>query len=87
MNRVDQADPAATQKWEKYFRSTGLSVLKTDSKSGGGTEKFSAAVRDLLKKKLEEYRAKGQTGRQIRVMIVGIPNVGKSSFINKIAKA
>lgn len=86
MNRTDQADPVSTQKWENYFKSTGMSVLKTDSKSGGGTEKFPAAVRQLLKKKLDEFKAKGQTGRQIRVMIVGIPNVGKSSFINKIAK-
>ncbi len=86
MNRVDQADPETTKKWSAYFRSQGHSVLETDCKSGKGTNAFPQAVRTLLKDKLEAYAQKGQTGRQLRIMIVGIPNVGKSSFINKIAK-
>jgi len=84
LNRVDQADPAATKLWTAYFRSKGYAVLETDAKSGGGTTKFAAAVRTLLAEKLKAYAEKGQN-RVIRVMILGIPNVGKSTFINKIA--
>ena len=86
MNRVDQADPAATKAWVRYFREHGPQVLETDCKSGKGTAEFSAAVRRLLEEKLEHYAEKGQTGRKLRVMVVGIPNVGKSTFINRIAK-
>lgn len=86
LNRVDQADPAITKKWVSYFKSRGLAVLETDAKSGKGTAGFSTAVRTLLKDKLAAYEAKGQVGRIVRVMIAGIPNVGKSSLINRIAK-
>ncbi len=85
LNRADQADPAATKAWTSYFRSRGINVLETDSKSGKGVKAFPAAVRNLLKEKLQAYEAKGQAGRVIRVMVVGIPNVGKSSFINRLA--
>ena len=84
LNRVDQADPDATARWAAYFRGKGYAVLETDAKSGGGTAKFAAAIRTLLADKLKAYAEKGQN-RVIRVMIVGIPNVGKSTFINKIA--
>ena len=86
LNRVDQADPAVTKKWTAYFKDQGIFVLETDSKSGKGISGFSSAVRGLLKDKIAEYDAKGQIGRKIRIMIVGIPNVGKSTFINKVAK-
>lgn len=86
MNKVDQADPAATKRWAAWFKAQGRGVIETDCRSGKGTNAFSGAVRSLLKDKLEAYAAKGQTGRQLRIMIVGIPNVGKSTFINKIAK-
>ena len=85
LNRTDQADPAATKAWAAYFRSRGLAVLETDSKSGKGVKGFPAAVKSLLKDKLRAYQAKGQSGRTIRVMVAGIPNVGKSSFINRLA--
>lgn len=85
LNRVDQADPAVTKIWSEYFKGKGIHVLETDSRSGKGASAFSGAVRSLLHERIEAYKAKGQTGRQIRVMIVGIPNVGKSTFINKIA--
>ena len=86
LNRADQADPAQTRRWSQYFRDKGWAVLEANAKGGVGTEKFAAAVRELLKEKLEAYAAKGQVGRVVRVMVLGIPNVGKSTFINKVAK-
>ncbi len=85
LNRVDQADPQATKRWADYFRSLGYAVLESDAKGGEGTAKFAGAVRELLADKLRAYAQKGQVGRVVRVMILGIPNVGKSTFINKIA--
>ena len=86
LNRADQADPAQTRRWSQYFRAKGWAVLEANAKGGVGTEKFAAAVRELLKEKLAAYAAKGQVGRVVRVMVLGIPNVGKSTFINKVAK-
>jgi len=85
LNRADQADRELTKAWAAHFREKGWTVLETDSKSGAGTAGFSAAVRALLADKLRAYAAKGQTGRVVRVMVLGIPNVGKSTFINKAA--
>lgn len=85
LNRVDLADPAITAKWRAHFKAQGLDVLETDSKSGKGVQNFPAAVRNLLKDKLAAYAAKGQATRPLRVMVLGIPNVGKSTFINKVA--
>lgn len=85
LNRTDLADPQITARWKKYFESQGLAILETDAKSGRGVNGFAPAVRRLLSGKLKEYEAKGQVGRPLRVMILGIPNVGKSTFINKVA--
>lgn len=85
LNRADLADPDMTARWKKYFASRGLAVMETDSKSGRGTAAFSQAVRAVLKEKIAAYEAKGQGTRPLRVMVVGIPNVGKSTFINKVA--
>ena len=85
LNRADQADPALTDRWAENFKAQGLYVIKTDAKSGKGTNAFRNAVRGLLKDKIEYYRERGQTGRLLRIMILGIPNVGKSSFINRVA--
>ncbi len=85
LNRVDQADPEGTRAWAAYFRARGYAVLESDAKGGAGTGKFAAAVRELLADKLRAYAEKGQVGRVVRVMILGIPNVGKSTFINKVA--
>lgn len=85
LNRADQADQEATRAWAACFKEKGWAVLETDSRSGAGTTRFSAAVRALLADKLRAYAEKGQTGRVVRVMVLGIPNVGKSTFINKIA--
>ena len=86
LNRIDIADTAATRAWTAYFREKGFAVLEANAKEGQGTARFAAAVRDLLAEKLAAYAEKGQTGRTLRVMILGIPNVGKSTFINKVAK-
>lgn len=85
LNRVDQADPEATKKWAACFRAKGYAVLESNAKGGMGTAKFESAVRELLADKLRAYAEKGMTGRVVRVMILGIPNVGKSTFINKVA--
>ena len=85
LNRVDLADPQCTARWRKAFEKKGLAILETDAKSGKGVNGFAPAIRRLLADKLAEYEAKGQIGRPLRVMILGIPNVGKSTFINKVA--
>ena len=85
LNRVDQADPRQTRRWAAYFRGKGYAVLEANAKDGGGTAQFAAAVRELLQDKIAAWEAKGQVGRTIRVMVLGIPNVGKSTFINKVA--
>ena len=85
LNRVDQADPELTKRWAAYFRSLGYAVIETDAKQGGGVKQFSSAVRSLLRDKIASYEAKGQVGRVLRVMVLGIPNVGKSTFINKVS--
>lgn len=85
LNRVDQADPAQTKAWSAYFRDKGYAVLEANAKGGAGTAQFAGAVRELLRDKLSAYAAKGQVGRIMRVMVLGIPNVGKSTFINKVA--
>ena len=85
LNRVDQADSEATKQWAAYFRARGYAVLESDAKGGMGTARFAGAVRELLADKLRAYAEKGMAGRVVRVMILGIPNVGKSTFINKVA--
>ena len=85
LNRCDLADPEATAKWRRWYQERGIAVLETDAKSGKGVNGFVPAVRELLKDKLDSYAAKGQVGRPLRVMILGIPNVGKSTLINKVA--
>ena len=84
LNRADQADPEATKRWAAWFRERDFAVLECDAKSGAGTKQFAAAVRTLLADKLRSYAEKGQN-RVVRVMILGVPNVGKSTFINRIA--
>ena len=85
LNRIDLADPSVTERWKRFYDKQGLSVLETDAKSGKGVPNFVPAVRRLLADKQKEYEAKGQVGRPLRLMIVGIPNVGKSTFINRVA--
>ncbi len=85
LNKADMADPAVTQQWMQYYKKQGFAVITADSKSGKGVKQFAPVLRELLKDQLEKYAAKGMKGRPIRVMILGIPNVGKSSLINRLA--
>ena len=84
LNRMDLADPAATKKWAAYFESKGMAVLATDCKSRKGIADFVPTVRLACKEKLERDAARGMN-RPVRLMVVGIPNVGKSTLINQIA--
>jgi len=86
LNRADQADPAMNKQWASYFRSQGHSVLETDAKTGKGINQFSPVIQGVLKEQIARWREKGQVGRPVRAMVVGVPNVGKSTFINKVAK-
>lgn len=85
LNRADQADPTMNRRWAEHYRSQGIAVLETDCRSGRGVDKFPGALRELLKEKLSRLEEKGQGSRPLRAMVVGIPNVGKSTFINKAA--
>ena len=84
LNRMDLSDQNATKRWAAYFREKGMAAVATDCKSRRGIGEFQPAVRVLLKERLERDAAKGMN-RPIRVMVVGIPNVGKSTLINQIS--
>lgn len=86
LNRTDLADPKITAQWRRYFEKQGIKILETDAKTGKGVNGFVPALKELLKDKIASYAEKGQVNRPMRVMILGIPNVGKSTFINKVAK-
>ena len=85
LNRIDMADPDLVSRWSSYFKAKGMAVIRTDCKSRRGINTFAPAVRQLLAEKLQRYAEKGQVGRPLKLMVVGIPNVGKSTFINQIA--
>lgn len=84
MNKSDISDPQENMKWEAYYKSFGFHLIQLDCKSGKGINKFLPMVKQALKEKIVRWESKGMTGRSIRIMIVGIPNVGKSSLINKL---
>ena len=86
LNRADQADPAMNRAWGDWFRARGWAVLETNARDGKGVGQFSAVIRQALREKLEQWRARGLVGRPVRAMVVGVPNVGKSTFINQAAK-
>lgn len=86
MNKCDMADPSSTQKWINYFKNNGIVAIPIDCKTGRGINKFVSSVNEVLREKIEKQKAKGLLNPTVRVMIVGIPNVGKSTFINRISK-
>ena len=85
LNKCDMADANATKEWIDFYKANGITAIPIDCKSGKGLNAFKDNVKLALKDKLESYKEKGMVGKPLRVMVVGIPNVGKSSFINKIA--
>ena len=88
LNKADMADPSATSRWIAAYRKQGFVALGMDCRSGKGVSNFAPAVREqLLPALLEKRAAHGMTGAPIRLMVVGIPNVGKSSFINRMEQS
>lgn len=85
LNKCDLADPNATARKIKELSERGIKALPVDCRSGRGLEKFQPAVREILKDKIKANEEKGMGGKALRVMVVGIPNTGKSSFINRMA--
>lgn len=88
LNKADTADAAATAKWVQFYQKKGILALPMDCKTGRGVKNFLPAVREkLLASLLERRQAQGMSSAPIRLMVVGIPNVGKSSFINRMAQS
>lgn len=85
LNKCDMADPAVTAEWIEYYNRQGIPAIPVDCKTGKGVGNFKDKVKETLRDKLEQYKQKGMAGKPLRVMVVGIPNVGKSTFINRIA--
>lgn len=86
LNKADLADEKTNQKWVNYFENQGIPAVLVDSNSGKGIDKFIKKIEEVMQEMLEGQASKGRIGRKIRAMILGIPNVGKSSFINRISK-
>ena len=86
LNKADMADARKTAKWEEYFKAKGFFVLSMDSRKNSGMKPVSDTIREACKEKIARDRKRGIINRPIRAMIVGIPNVGKSTFINSYAK-
>ena len=86
MNKCDMANQTATKMWIDAYARQGITALAVDCKSGRNLNKFPAAVNEVMKERIERLKSKGMKNPTMRIMIVGIPNVGKSSFINRIAK-
>ena len=85
LNKCDMADKTVTDRWIKHYKNQSITAIAVDCKSGKGLNAFKDTVKTVLADKLEAYAEKGMVGKPLRVMVVGIPNVGKSSFINRIA--
>lgn len=85
LNKCDTADETATRKWIELYRSQGVTAIAADCRSGKGLNRFAPAVKQTLAETIAKNEAKGMGGRVLHLMIVGIPNVGKSSFINRLA--
>ncbi len=85
MNKCDVADEAVTAKWRSYYESRGFCVIVCDCRSGKGVNRFVPAVKKLLAPLITRRKERGMIGKALRLMVVGIPNVGKSSFINRMA--
>lgn len=87
MNKCDVADEKATEKWKRYYEKRGICVIVCDCRTGKGINKFLPTAKRLLSNLIEHRKARGMIGKALRLMVVGIPNVGKSSFINRMANS
>lgn len=87
MNKCDAADEKATEAWKRFYEKQGMCVIVCECRSGKGVNKFLPAVKKLLRELTERRKARGMIGKAMRLMVVGIPNVGKSSFINRMANS
>ena len=85
LNKSDLADPVKNKQWMKYFESKGIYALEMNSKTGFGVKSVNGLVQQACREKIERDRRRGIVGRPVRAMVVGIPNVGKSTFINSFA--
>ena len=86
LNKIDLADNKQNEAWKKHFNSNGQVCILTDSNLGKGINEVTKSIEEIMKDDLAKFAEKGRTGRKIKAMILGIPNVGKSSFINRIIK-
>ena len=87
MNKCDAADEKATEAWKRFYEKQGMCVIVCECRSGKGVNKFLPAVKKLLRELTERRKVRGMIGKAMRLMVVGIPNVGKSSFINRMANS
>lgn len=85
LNKADLAEDSRSDEWIDYFRSKGYSAVKVNSKKGGGIKSIQSVIQEACKEKTERDRKRGILNRPVRAMVVGIPNVGKSTFINSLA--
>ncbi|MCB7303293.1 ribosome biogenesis GTPase YlqF [Bariatricus massiliensis] len=85
LNKSDLADERTSDAWTEYFKGKGYSVVKVNSRKGGGIKSIQGVIQEACKEKIERDRKRGILNRPVRAMVVGIPNVGKSTFINALA--
>ena len=85
LNKSDSADEEETRRWLQWYKDRGVAAIAADCRTGKGLGQFLPAVRSILEERIAQWEARGEMGRPIRMMIVGIPNVGKSSLINRLA--
>ena len=85
LNKCDTADDALTARWLEYYKNIGVTSIATDCRSGKNVQRIVPVIKDMLQETIDRWASRGMTGKAIRLMIVGIPNVGKSSLINRLA--